>query len=305
MPSSKPSLSRKKKRKVPALLKWLRSIGFLSQCFGWGSILFAGWFWIGVSFVYLGFFVVALDLWFEPEVSLRLRVIGIAIAVIMTAAFSWGIVFVPAPLPIYALMTDGEYPAGTIISGIPWKPQFTELQVEIKNPTDRAYEDVSLVIRPTEAIAAIVQKSAIPEVTFEDSNSMAMFLLDKELSTGKSRAVPVVLIATDAGYRMRCSRLPANSTIQVEIALTDIKWDPKPKLDIPLDQQLADPNYLLKIKNDDFSSYWYGFRDGDVYATRPTSSEWLKIDGTYVAAQHKRNISQKIMIGGKISINPR
>ncbi|MGA7559790.1 MAG: hypothetical protein WBV60_16855 [Terriglobales bacterium] len=295
---------RKRKRKVPPLLKWLRSVGFLSLSFGWGSILFAGWFWPGVSFVYLGFAVVSLDLWFEPEVSLRWRIIGIVIALALMGAFSWGIVFVPGDLPVYALMTDGEYPSGTTIAGIAWKPQFTELNVDIKNPTDNAYEDISLVIRPTEAIAAIAQKSSLAGVTFEDSNGMAMFLLDKELGTGKSKAIPLVLIATDAGYRMRCSKLPAKSTIQVVIALTDIKWDPKPRLDILAAQLLADPNYMLKIKNDDFSAYWYGYKDGDVYATRPTSSEWLKVDGTYIVGHRKRTISQKVMIGGKVNVNP-
>ncbi len=103
---------------------------------------------------------------------------------------------------------------------------------------------------------------------------------------------------------MRCSKLPAKSTIQVVIALTDIKWDPKPRLDILAAQLLADPNYMLKIKNDDFSAYWYGYKDGDVYATRPTSSEWLKVDGTYIVGHRKRTISQKVMIGGKVNVNP-
>jgi hypothetical protein len=154
-----PKVPRRKKRKVPPMLKWLRSIGFLSLVFGGGSVLFAGWFLSGVIFIYVGFAVLAIDLWFEPDVSLRWRLIGIAIAVAVAISFSLEIVFVKTPLEVGAVMTDAEYPVGTTpLAGITWRPQFTELQVWMTNPTDESYDDVNVIVRPSTPIAAIAEE---------------------------------------------------------------------------------------------------------------------------------------------------
>jgi hypothetical protein len=128
-------------------------------------------------------------------------------------------VFVDAPLSATGYMTDGEYPAGKDISGIPWKTEFTELQVQFTNDPDRVYEDLNIVIRPTEAIAAIKQITDVPGVSFAGKNDSAIHVVDVNFQSGASNAIPLVLLATDAGYRMRCPRLPGHSTLRAVIAL--------------------------------------------------------------------------------------
>jgi len=285
----------------------LRTAGGAAELFGWGGLVFADWFWVGVTAIYLGFALLALDAWFEPDFRDNWKIKGIIFGAILAvaAAFSWAMVFVEGPLPAYAFATDGAYPIGTVISGISWRPQFTELNVDIENPQDKTYEDLNIVIRPTSAVAAIAQTSSISDVSFEDKNGLSTHMLDLNPRTGGSKAIPLVLLATDAGYRMRCGHLPAHAHLKILMALTDIKWNPQPSPPgTPIEEAVRDPNYLLRVKADDFSTYWWGYREGEVYAPRPTSTEWLKIEGDYTVGRRRRTISQRIQIGGKITIKP-
>jgi len=298
----KPAQSPKSRRKkLPGIVKWLRTAGGAAELFGWGGLVLADWFWVGVAAIYLGFALLALDVWFEPDRKTK-TIIGVAILV-FTVAFSWGVVFVEGPLPINVFATDGEYPIGTVISGVSWRPQFTELNVDIENPKDRPYEDLNLVIRPTSAVAVLAQTSGISDVSFEDKNGLSTHILDLDPRTGISKAIPLVLLATDAGYRVRCGRLPARDHLRIVMALADIKWDPSPlPTGTPIEQSFQDPNYMLRIKNDDFSTYWLGYREGSVYASRPTSTEWLKVEGDYTVGHRRRTVSLKVQIGGKITL---
>lgn len=269
--------------------------------------MLGGWFWPAVAIIYIGFVLIAVDAWIEPDLKglVGWRIAIIATIVLCSAAFSWEIVFVRAPLDLSAMMVNAEYPSGTTIAGIDWKPQFTEVQVWVSNPTDSGYEDINLVIRPSDAIAKIAQATNVPNVSFEDKDAQTLRMMDIDLGTGKSTAIPLVLLATDAGYRMRCPYLAPKTEIKIEIALADIKWNPSPELGrLPKPQQMLDPNYILRTKSDDFSTYWFGHPYGDVYAPRPTSSDWIKIEGEYVATKRTRKISKKLEIGGNLSVRP-
>ncbi len=100
---------------------------------------------------------------------------------------------------------------------------------------------------------------------------------------------------------MRCRRLPAHGTLKITMALADPRWNPAPKPSINPADSAREKDYVMRVKFDDFSSYWLGHADGNVYAPRPTL-EWLKVDGEYTASYRKRFISQKVNVGGKISI---
>jgi hypothetical protein len=295
----------KQKPKFHPIVKWLRTAGIAAELFGWGGLFLVGWFWPAVSFIYAGFLLLAVDVWFEPELrSYRVWRIGIVVVLIaLTVAFSWAIVLVKAPLEISAFVTDAEYPSGKTIGSIAWRPEFTELQMWVKNPSNRNYEDVSLLIRPSSPIAAIAQLTNVPNVSFEDNNGFSQRLMGINPTAGKSTASPLVLLATDAGYRMHCPHLPAGMSIQVVIALADIKWNPSAqRSQRPIEEQARDKNYIFRLKFDDFSTYWQGHTDGDVYAPRPTSSEWVRIEGEYNVLQRTRSISQKIEVAGNITM---
>jgi hypothetical protein len=288
------------------IIKWTRTAGITTEAFGWGGLLLIGWFWPAAAFIYAGFLLLAIDAWFEPELqNYRRWRIGIVLTVTgFAAAFSWGVVFVKAPLEVSAMVTDAEYPPGTTIAGIAWRPEFTELLMSIKNPSDRSYDDTSLLIRPTAPIAAIAQLKNVPNISFDDNNGLSTRLMDINPTAGKATAIPLILLATDAGYRMRCPHLPAKTTVEVVIALADIKWNPPAHPSQRSIEEVArDKDYVLRITNyDDFSSYWLGHPDGDVYAPRPRRSQWVKVEGEYNAALRRRSISQKVDVAGELTI---
>lgn len=293
-----------RKRKAPAIVKWLRAAGIAAELFGWGGLVLAHWFWAGIVTIDLGFLFLALDIWYEPDLSekWKIKLLVSAIVIGLAVAFTWSTVFEQAPLPVSAIVTDGEYSAGTVVSGIDWSPEFTELDVDIQNPTDDAYEDLDVVIRPTSAVAAIAQVTNVPDVSFEDKDGISTHAVDYDTRTGNSRAMPLILLATDAGYRVRCPHLPAHGDIKIVMALADIKWDPPPRQPGgPPSMSIWDPNYMMRFKTDDFSTFWLGYKGADVYANRPTSSEWLRADGDYMVGYRKRTISQKIQIMGNTS----
>ena len=294
--------TKRRKPRLHPFIKWLRTTGIASGVFGLGALLIGDLFLPGVCCIYFSFALLALDVWLEPDFydKPRWKLSAWAAILIAVVGFSWKIVFVRAPLNVFALMTNGEYEAGTVLSGISWKPEFTELDVDITNPTDRAYEDIDLVIKPNNSIAAIAQSTAFSGVTFEDADSVAVGLLDKNFDLGTSKAIPIVLLATDVGYRMRCLRLPARSTIKIVIALADVKWDPHPEPTVPLEKRVREPGYIMRIK-DDCATYWFGHKEGNVYAPRPTSTDWVKIEGDYLVLHRTRHVSTKIRVNGDIS----
>jgi hypothetical protein len=290
------------KPKLHPIYRWIRATGIGSEAFGWGSLMLAGQFVIGAALIYLGFLLLAIDLWVEPDLRGKTvwRVVFTGFIVLLAAAFSWGMVFVDDALDVSGLVTDAEYAQGTKISGVAWRPEFTELNVMMVNPTDRVYEDLNLVIRPTEPVIAIEQISDFPGVSFVDKNDFMARMLDISPS-GSSKAIPLDLLATDAGYRVRCPRLPAHSTLKILIALGNLRWDPRPHFNTPVEEQARDSDYVLKVKFDDFSTYWEGHREGAVYTPRP-SIEWFKVEGDFVVTMQKRKIDKKIYVNGNITV---
>jgi hypothetical protein len=287
---------------IPPLVKWLRGIGAAALVLGIGAGMLPDHFLGGVVLCYAGFAALALDACFEPQFTRKRKLCTVAVILALAALFSWIYVFVPAPLDLNARATDGEFPAGTVISGISWKPEFTKLEVDISNPTDRSYEDLNLVLRPTTAVAEIAQSTNISDVTFEDRLHLNQDLLNINPETGMRRAIPLVIVATDAGYRVRCGRLSAHQDLRIVLALVDVKWNPSPKdPNGKLYEQARDPNYILRIKMSDYSTYWLGYKDGDHFSARPVP-DWMSIEGTYLAAHRLRTVSQKVTIGGIVTI---
>ncbi|MGB6131247.1 MAG: hypothetical protein WBG54_05665 [Acidobacteriaceae bacterium] len=180
-----------RKKKLPAVVKWLRTAGTSSLLIGFGGGVRADRFWIGAGLCYLGFAAFAVDVWFEPEWGSRLKVFAWGIIVLVAAGFSWAFVFVNAPLGALAIMTDGDYPVGTTIAGIKWRPEFTEVTVDLTNRTDQNYEDLNLVIRPSVTIARIAEKTSFG-CLFSDKNGFDVqgFYL-KNMQTGAAPVLPL------------------------------------------------------------------------------------------------------------------
>lgn len=294
------------RKKMQGFIGWTRAVGLGSTLLG-GIMLTQSpsLFPFCVLLVYFGLAVIAFDLLIDPffeglKRGWKVAVVGIVIGAFV--GFTWFIVLKKSPLQIAAFMTDADYPKGSVIAGIQWRPEFTEVQVSITNGSPDAYDDLNIVLRPTMPVAAISQITTLGDVSFEEKNLFDMRYMS--VSGGQKDVIPRDLLATDAGYRVRCTHLPAHAAIRVVLALVDMKW-PAPLVNpnASREQQLHDPNFMVRTKTDKCSTYWWGNKNGDVYAPRVSSEETISIEGEYIGGQRIRKISDKITVGGRFTIS--
>jgi hypothetical protein len=218
--------------------------------------------------------------------------------VIFTGLFTYHIFLRPVPLDIMASVADATYPDGTIIAGVKWRSEFTKLTIEIHNSSSgMVYEDLDLVLKPDQPVAAIAQLSSIIDVSFDTKHALRVDPAFVEGATGNKKAIPLVLVATDAGYRIHCNRLPSRVPLTIIVAVADMIWNPSPSKPRE-DFGVFEKNYVLRIKMSDASSYWYGYPDAKIYTPRPLPRN-LKIEGSYMAGHIQRTVTKDIAI-----INP-
>lgn len=265
-----------------SILRYFRNIGIASIVLGAAGLIqgHPEYFWLFVVLVYAGMIAVGIDICFVEEWPRRwIRWAGGTLIFFVIGVFSLFFVFVDAPVAIVWHAVPAQYPQGTVIAGIPWRPEFTELMVRIKGSNTMNYSDMDIVITsPDFPIAAIGQISTIPNIYFENAGNVYPTIQVGDL------ALPVVLLATDAGYRVR-GNLPAGDTLELALAVVDIKWGAHTGV------APTDHDYMFRMKTKDGKTYWYGYADGDVYSGRP-SPQHVSVVGCFVAAQRERCISQ-------------
>ncbi len=249
-------------------------------------------FWFAITLVYAGLALLIVDVQLEPSITARFRRIAQIVVVSGILLFSWKVVFVSAPLNFFALSTRVEYEPGTTIAGISWRPYFSEMDVSITNPTERNYEDLELVITPDHPVAAIGQLSNLTDVSFEDNYGVSERATIRDLS--KQYAVALVLLATDAGYKIHCGRIPPRSNLKLAMALVAIKED-TPGIDVSSAKIPEDP-VLEQTLSPPGVHYWFGHPAAkNIFSARPKSTK-ISIYGHYVAANRKHYVNTDVQI---------
>ena len=144
-------------------------------------------------------------------------------------------------------------PDGTDVGGIAWNSHFTELRIAITNPSESDYQDLDVVMRPDKMVykAAILDQSSMCGLKSISGNVFAITHIKKSgkmTVTGTRIGEGIELhddtgntytpMVSDGGYRLTCSKLPADFTIQVVfavIAVTQqvIQGTPRPELKKP------------------------------------------------------------------------
>lgn len=194
------------------------------------------------------------------------------------------------------LRSNAEYPPGTVLAGIHWNNRFTELRVFFYNNSSDDYHDLDFKIIPDEPIAAIAQVTNLPDVSFSGPEVS----IRQELivgATGQRIANPLVLVATNGGYRIRCKTLPRASHLEILLGTARIvdfspptgRPSPKPHGGI------FEENYALRVAMKDKTmewSNWYG---------RQLNSKGYKNEGLYY--QPQRMPPTKAKVDGRYKIN--
>ena len=133
IPRQKPALP---ESTLPHLLSYIRKSGIVSLFIGAASVMTGPeYYWYAVAFLNLGLILLFIDILFERWETAWVRWILIGVVAICIAGFNWAWVFIDYPLEFASVAVDAEHQEGTIIAGISWRPQFTELQVFITNPS--------------------------------------------------------------------------------------------------------------------------------------------------------------------------
>lgn len=258
-------------------------------------------FWFGVVFIYLGLLLCCLECCYEPWFLRRshwvwLAVMGTIIAGITT--FSIMVPLARAPLDVLAHIRAGEYPPGTVMAGIEWVPEFTELRVALVNPTDMDYERVDLFLDPDESIAKIGQVSTVAGVSFigdvtkEESDIGGVYALIPEIQVkdqgGRVINIPIAQILAPR-YRIKCQTITKKSSVQLILAITKLGKKQNVKI-YPFAPAKYDGDTSLPptifVSRDDSSRVTYE-------RIRPTK---IRIQGTYTAASRERSIDETVMI---------
>lgn len=276
-------------------LSYVRTSGIVSLMLGGASMMQGPDFFVWtVWLVYTGLALLALDALLEEWPHVWVKYIFVGVVLTVTCLFSWGWVFIDTPLHVTGMVNSAEYPEGTVIAGIDWSPKYTELILNIHNGTKRNYEDLKILIKPNYPIAAIAQLSTYSGVSFVDRFGMDMRMV--EIEGDRQTAHPQVLIATDAGYIVRCDKLPGMASLKIVLAIVDVKNDPHPHFPSQPGESMVRPEDLLIMKLNNGSTYWFGHKGIDHYTPR-LKPNTVEISGEYIAAQRKRNISMELKVG--------
>jgi hypothetical protein len=271
--------------------KWLRGVGIAALLLGLGTLMLASpqAFWFAIIFIYGGLLLLLIDVWLEPELKnhFRWRIVITASLIILASIVTKAFVWIDADLGITAVVVDANRQKGTKIAGIDFRPEFTELQVAIQNSSSRSYEDLDLLLTPSEPIAFIAQLTDVPSVSIQEKRSLEIRPL--EVKTGI--ALNVELLATDAGYVLRCPHLASKAIIKLEIALVHIKDVPPPNAK---KDDFGNKNVVFTIKMSDRSTYWFGHRDGDVYLPSRPKPSLLDVEGHYDVTLRRKSLTMRL-----------
>jgi len=289
-------------RAVHPALVWLLRIGGSTLLFGGLGMIRPQFFPLAVFFVYLGLAVLALDLYVESGLLTVFKIFGWVVISATAIWFSIAVVFVPAPVSIFTLTTPFNYPENKGPANIDWRPYYAELDVLISNPTDGNYDDINVLVRPDAPVAAVAQLSNLLDVSFEDQFGMTTHFTIEDVSQ-PDKQLTMVFLATDAGYKVHCGRIPPYTSLKIVMAVVSIDPGRERKPNEPF---MLSPNVKLEEfyvtstvtnKNGKFF-YWYGNENNSSLYLPKSQPTKISVVGSYVAANRVKKVNQEIPVKG-------
>jgi hypothetical protein len=180
-----------------------------------GAGLIPIFFWFGVSCVYVGFFCLMAEAIWEPRLlqsPCQFQVVALAAVWIGAAVFTIAFVGRAEPLNIDAVANLGNYPDGSSVDGISWKPGMSELRVLIANPTDEDFEGVDLHVKPDQWVREVVQVGKAPNLSITtDDPSFAI----PHMRGPDGKDIAITHMGASYGFRIICDKLPRKSRIEI------------------------------------------------------------------------------------------
>jgi hypothetical protein len=229
-------------------------------------------------------------------------IIAVASGGVFGAAFWFLIIpYVPSvakDISFTAMGSTAVYPEGTVIGGIRWSQRYSQLRVNIVNNTDDALDDVRIVIQADEPVVGITQVSQLPNVSFKVLGEPVVQEEILNPVTGRRRAIPLVLVASDAGYEAAIERLAPKAVLDIIMALANI--DPETDK-LPL----GDVRSVLTVTIAGGKKYWYGLGSDQVFTVDRHPARTVQIDAAYNTARQRKTVAERINVFDMIDLIPR
>ncbi len=181
------------------------------------------------------------------------------------------------------------------ITGIDWRPEYSELDILIFNSSKEICENLDIVLKPDVLIA----KTSYSGEGYKDVTIDPDVHVHPRSADINNATIPAAVLATDSGYRLRCSRLWPNGRINITMAAVTVK--PEFQLGtFVMEDSSTDPSQFvlpmgLGVNNKD-GHCWFGHPDAKIYGSRPRNASVLEAKGIFFMKQTKHGISEKIKI---------
>lgn len=258
----------------------------------------------GIAIVYFGFCLCLAECVWEPELVRRpyqIQVVLIGLVVALTTLFTINVVGVQAPLYAMATGSSMNYPpdAAMMADIHPWLEKYYPVRVLIKNASSHDYMDLNFVLKPDKPIAKISQISGFCKLYFEDAVPVSSDIGVQKPPDTEIQGLSTVLIATDGGYRVRCEKLPANSTIEILAALVNIDEKKLPAPTLWIEDVLRQP--VVNKNSGTVINHWFTdsrnphLASGEVFLSRPIPT-FVWMYGTYKCLGRDRGSTEKLPV---------
>jgi len=114
---------------------------------------------LGLVIAYVGLLLTLFEVVFEPWLLRRDYRIQIALfGVLISGSVAFTVAYVPVPYsPVFTVMDwgPGFVDANGMVGNVVWKPEYHELRIQIQNPSDMDYTDVTVWVRTDLFIAHV------------------------------------------------------------------------------------------------------------------------------------------------------
>jgi hypothetical protein len=214
-----------RKQPTPRTLTTALGLGlpFGTYAIGMGLVTSNSYFWVGIIVAYIGAVWFARDWYFSWKEARTLERSLVFLFPIGAAALVTWIALRPAPLDIYSVSEDGNYPEGTEIYGIIWNNYYSDMRSVIRNDSSEQYTDLEIFVRTDILIRDIGIDSRFncsKEVwkPFDITAPLLTVTDDKGMST----TIPIITKNNSAYgtvFRIYCDKLLPNEKIEIASAL--------------------------------------------------------------------------------------
>ncbi len=150
-------------------------------------------------------------------------------------------------------------------------------------------------ILPDQPIATVGQTTSLENVTFIPTKADPVFQMELiKAGTGERIKVPLKLILTTGGYRVRCKTIPRNASFGFVAAIARARDFPPPGSK-PIAGSVFDKNYALKLGGEIDRWYGYGLFD-ELFKSDRVVVKKVKFEGSYLIDGKTQNLSQDLTV---------